>query len=196
MNTGLVIDCFATVLGEFISFNAITATQRPAVSILGSNDTIVETDVKRDAPDQIMLQGTLTSGAVASVHMRGGMPFKDSPALLWRIYCEQGEIRLTGQLPFMGIADKDIKIEVHDAKTDKVETVDSKPAHGDEAYKNLEKKEPIYGKHEAQNVARLYDAFSKGEKEKYADFEGAVVRQRMIDEMYKSFEEDRVGRYI
>ncbi|KAI9770337.1 MAG: transcription regulator gal80 [Candelina submexicana] len=191
-----LIDVFITALGEFSSFNAITATQRPTASILGPDKTIIETDVKRDSPDQVMLQGTLTSGAIASAHMRGGMPFKDSHALLWRIYCESGEIRLTTTMPFLGLADREVKIEVHDAKIDTVETIESKPAEGDEAFENLEKEVPVYGKHEAQNVARLYEVFAKGEEEKYADFEGAVVRHKMIKETYKSYEEGRVGKYI
>ncbi|KAI9722729.1 MAG: hypothetical protein M1812_001660 [Candelaria pacifica] len=193
---GHIIDIFTSALGEFTTFNAITAIQRPIVSILGPDKTITETNVKKTTPDQIMLQGSLTSGAVASLHMRGGAPFKDSPALLWRIYCERGEIRLTAPMPFLGLADKDVKIELHDGNTDKVETVESKPGEGDEAFKNLEKDVPRYGKHEAQNIARLYEAFAKGEKDKYVDFEGAVRRHKMLDEMYKSYEEGRVGKYI
>lgn len=143
-----------------------------------------------------MLQGTLTSGAVASVHMRGGMPFKDSPALLWRIYSDLGEIRLTAPMPFLWIADKDVTIELHDWQTDKVERIDVKPAEGDRAFDELEKEKPAYSKYEAQNVARLYEAFSKGQKEKYADFEGALIRHKMIDEMDRSSEQSRVGKYI
>ncbi len=36
------------------------------------------------------------------------------------------------------------------------------------------------------NVARVYEAFAKGEKGKYSDFEDAVVRHRMLDMIVKS----------
>ncbi len=36
------------------------------------------------------------------------------------------------------------------------------------------------------NVARVYEAFAKGEKGKYADFDDAVVRHRMLDMIVKS----------
>jgi hypothetical protein len=36
------------------------------------------------------------------------------------------------------------------------------------------------------NTARVYEAFAKGEKGKYADFEDAVVRHGMLDMIAKS----------
>lgn len=46
-----------------------------------------------------------------------------------------------------------------------------------------------------RNIARLYEAFAKGEMENLADFKKAVVRHRMLDEVFKSSEEGRLGEY-
>jgi len=39
--------------------------------------------------------------------------------------------------------------------------------------------------HPAQNVGRIYEAFAKGEREKYADWKTAMRRHEFIDELFE-----------
>jgi len=139
----------------------------------------------RTTPDQIMLQGTLQSGAVLSIHQRGGTPFKDTPGLLWRIYGQTGEIQVTAAGSFLQVGYPGMEIRVYDFTSDSVEVVEWSV---DEAAKNLPGP--------AQNVARLYEAFADGRTQDYADWGEALKRHKLLDELYKSSEESRMGNYM
>src|SRR5439155_2968206 len=75
-------------LGEFAHLSAVSALRRPRITIEGTGEQIVKT-----AADQIAVIGTLTSGAIASIHVReavaGGTGF------LWEINGSVGTLRIT-----------------------------------------------------------------------------------------------------
>lgn len=48
----------------------------------------------------------------------------------------------------------------------------------------------------ARNVASMYEAFARGDESKFPTFEEAVLRHRLIEELYTSFEEGRKGVYL
>jgi hypothetical protein len=133
----------------------------------------VEEKAKNTAHDQLLLHGTLASGAVISVHMRGGKPFKDLPGLEWRIYGETGEIRVLGPSAHVQMFGVD-SISVHDFAADTVEEVDVGKAAGD-----------------LGNVSRVYEAIAekvaKGEGYEgvLSDFGSAVQVHEFIAEMEK-----------
>jgi predicted dehydrogenase len=87
------LDPFNFILGDFKSLSATLATRRTSVIVQETQKTIPQT-----TPDQIIVQGTLQSGAVASIHFRGGGGFaeKGSHDLLWEIEGEDGIITVTG----------------------------------------------------------------------------------------------------
>jgi predicted dehydrogenase len=62
------LDTLLYCAGEFAELNAFVAVQRDRVTVKGSGEVIEQT-----APDQVLVQGRLVSGAMASYHMRGGM---------------------------------------------------------------------------------------------------------------------------
>jgi hypothetical protein len=64
---GHSIDALCFCLGEFKEVSNVVATQRPRVKIVETGETIQMT-----SPDQVLLSGVLQSGAVASVHIKGG----------------------------------------------------------------------------------------------------------------------------
>lgn len=168
------------VLGEFASFTSLLGNQHPVVVIV-DNGKIVEASVEKDTHDHIMLQGTLVSGAVVSFQMRGGKRFKGSPGLVWRIYGEKGEIMITGSSPSFDEGPNEVVIKVYDNDTDSVEEIE------------LPKDPKVNLPSAGRNVARLYDAFAKGEH--YPTFDDAVARHRFIDLVYKSSEEGRKVQY-
>src|SRR3977135_92584 len=84
------------VLGEFAELSALSDLRRPLITIEETGEQIAKT-----AADQIAVIGTLTSGAIASLHIReavaGGTGF------LWEINGTDGTLQITADGPFPGI---------------------------------------------------------------------------------------------
>jgi predicted dehydrogenase len=93
---GHSLDILNYVLGEFTELSAVSDLRRPLITIQETGEQIAKT-----AADQIVVIGTLTSGATASVHVReavaGGMGF------LWEINGTVGTLRLTADAAVPGI---------------------------------------------------------------------------------------------
>ncbi len=87
---GHSLDTLNHVLGEFADLSAVSAIRRPLINVEGTREQITKTAV-----DQIAVIGTLTSGAIASVHVReavaGGVGF------LWEINGTDGTLRITAE---------------------------------------------------------------------------------------------------
>ena len=85
---GHSLDTLNHVLGEFADLSAVSAIRRPLITAEGTREQITKTAV-----DQVAVVGTLTSGAIASVHVReavaGGIGF------LWEINGTDGTLRIT-----------------------------------------------------------------------------------------------------
>ncbi|RZL84998.1 MAG: Gfo/Idh/MocA family oxidoreductase [Rhodococcus sp. (in: high G+C Gram-positive bacteria)] len=99
---GHTIDALAMVLGEFDDIAVTTATRRRQVVDSGSGSAIPMT-----AEDQIAVSGLLESGAVASLHFRGGI----SPGtnFLWEINGTAGDLVLTGNSGHLQLADTELR---------------------------------------------------------------------------------------
>jgi predicted dehydrogenase len=84
---GHFVDALVYLLGDFSSLSAYKATRR-------TETTIVETGekIKGTAPDQLVVQGELTSGALATCHYKGGFQAPGSEGLVWEIEGEDGII--------------------------------------------------------------------------------------------------------
>ncbi len=90
---GHSLDVLNFVLGEFADLSAVTDLRRPLITIEETGKQIAKT-----AADQIAVIGTLTSGAIASVHIReavaGGTGF------LWEINGTDGTLRITADAAY------------------------------------------------------------------------------------------------
>jgi len=88
ISVGHSLDILTHVLGEFVDLSAVSDLRRPRITIEETGQQIVKT-----AADQIVVIGTLTSGATASIHVReavaGGTGF------LWEINGTDGTLRIT-----------------------------------------------------------------------------------------------------
>ncbi len=86
---GHSLDALCYSLGEFREVSASVISH-------GGEAKIAETDkrVLRTAPDQVVVNGVLQSGAVVSFHARGGMS-RGTP-LLWEIHGDKGDLVITG----------------------------------------------------------------------------------------------------
>ncbi len=85
---GHTVDALCHVLGEFQEVSATLARRR-------THTTVAETGASAEltAEDQVIVAGTLSTGAVASVHYRGGMT--RGTGLLWEINGTAGDLQLT-----------------------------------------------------------------------------------------------------
>lgn len=90
------INALMHTLGEFESFNALLGIKRPYTKFLNKDRTVANPALKKTTPDQVLLQGTLSSPSTAliSAHFGGGYPFPGEPGLTWHIYGEKGELRI------------------------------------------------------------------------------------------------------
>jgi len=106
----------------------------------------------KTTPDQVMVQGELTTGAFVSSHFRGGNPYPGGPGLLWHVYGERGEIRITCDDAFVRVGSYDPKVTISDHATRVVEAIELPEDEMEELPR------------ESKNTARLYEAFAKGRR--------------------------------
>jgi predicted dehydrogenase len=81
------IDALCFYLGEFKELSSVVANQRQPVKIVEPGGTIPMT-----APDQVLLSGVLQSGAVASVHLKGG--FANGTGFRFEIHGMEGDLAI------------------------------------------------------------------------------------------------------
>jgi len=78
------------VLGDVAELSAVLATLCPQVLAVETGEL-----VPMDAPDQILVAGTLATGAVLSMHYQGGEP-RGVDGFVWDIHGTDGDLRMTG----------------------------------------------------------------------------------------------------
>jgi len=81
------VDALCYCLGEFAELSAIVANRRTAATVIETGESIAKT-----AEDQLVVAGTLESGAVASIHYRGGT--SRGVNLLWEINGTEGDLQI------------------------------------------------------------------------------------------------------
>ena len=87
---GHTVDAMCLCLGEFASLNATLAVRRKTATVVETGEVVQVT-----SDDQVAVSGILTSGAVASIHYRGGTVRGHN--LLWEIVGTEGELHLTSE---------------------------------------------------------------------------------------------------
>jgi predicted dehydrogenase len=156
---------------------AIRNEKKDIINPSQENKVVVK-DAQNTVPDQILLQGTVgQDDAPVSIHYRGGSPFPGTSNMQWSIQGSKGEIHLTSSSWSLNVGREDTKIEVFDRTTGKLEEVKPERDEWDEL--------PV----PAQNISRLYEAFRKGEW--VPDFEWAVKRHEMLEEMWNRFDKSQ-----
>jgi hypothetical protein len=144
---------------------------------------------KNDVPTQVIFDAILKDGAVLTYKLHTAAntsPFAKPPvqktrmpSLDWRIFGSKGEIRVTGYTKWsLNVPDEDFMLEICKVDDGEVRTVDV----GRDEFEHL----PV----PARNIARLYEAFAscrnevEGERVWYPDFEYALKKHEVIEEMY------------
>jgi predicted dehydrogenase len=172
---GHTVDVLTMVLGEFSRLTATTASRRTAARNR-ETDEVKPMNVE----DQVGLSGTLTSGAVAAIHFRGGT--SRGTNFLWEINGTEGDLLVTLDAPPIvqltratlrgGRADQTTLSEL--AVPSRYERV---PAFAGRQHEM------------AYNLAHAYEQLYRDLREGTAltpDFAHAVRRHRLLDDIQRS----------
>ncbi|KAG9239131.1 putative dehydrogenase [Amylocarpus encephaloides] len=179
IHLGHAFEWIAAALGEFKCSDSLLSNRHPTKNIIdpAKDNQIVYKDVPNNVPDQIMMQGIVSPLNVpVSIHYRVGQPFPGTPQLDWRVQGDLGELRITMSTFFLMLGSPDEKLEYYNKQTGEIEILEPEKDEWDEL--------PI----PARNIARLYEAFRKDEW--HPDFDWAVKRHEMLDEIWRKYDKD------
>jgi predicted dehydrogenase len=173
--SGHSIEALCFCLGEFKELASVVANQRQRVKIVETGETIQMT-----APDQVLLRGVLQSGAVASVHLKGGTA--NGTGFLFEIHGTQGTLAIVPADPRQPTYIQVSEFTVRDARPGKPLADLSIP----ESYRWVP---PAVPAGLPFNVAQLYMRMAEGIREGRSvtpDFDVAVKRHQLLDLIQKA----------
>jgi predicted dehydrogenase len=174
-NLSLVLDTFTHTLGDFETIQSTLKTQHPVVPIFSmEKQTIVDPAYNKTAPDHMLVQGVLTSGAVAAISFRKAKKPVDDLSIRWLITGTEGEIEVTVPEGHFQMGPDGSTLRLRVGKEGEVQDVSFKEA----AVPEHIQKAPVVGR----NTARVYEAFGQ-DQEKYADFESALKTHKLLDQI-------------
>ncbi|KAF2837686.1 NAD-binding Rossmann fold oxidoreductase family protein [Patellaria atrata CBS 101060] len=180
------LEAILCVLDELESFNSIIEVKRPEIQLLDHSGQVVGT-TQRTAHDQVLIQGHTKAGTLLSYHLHGGAGFDGKEGLNWTIYGEKGEIKVSGPNSYLHIGDESLSIAVHDHGSGRVEDI----VIDTDVFDTL----PLF----SRNVARIYEAFADKRQGEYREWDHAVLRHKMVEELYereRTKEQDQEAKYV
>ena len=158
------------VLGGFDDLTARLLNRRKAVLVTDTNESLPFT-----SHDQVLVHGTLASGAAISIHYRGGM--SRGTNLLWEINGTDGDIQVTGANGHGQM----VQLSIHGGNGDMSELEPlTPPASAYEGWPNNSV---------ARNVARLYALIAQDIRSgtrSAPSFRDAVALHETIDAIERS----------
>jgi predicted dehydrogenase len=160
------------VVGEFADLDARLVVGRTEVTLSEDGAT-----APVSAPDQVMIAGTLESGAAVSVHYRGGVSRGDN--LRWEINGTEGDLVLTSAVGNLQVAP--LLLEGGRGDDPKVTELAVPDAYFAGVGRDLTGP--------AHNVAQLYAQFARDLAEgthEVPDFAYGLTRHRLIDAVEKA----------
>ncbi|HEV3110486.1 MAG TPA: Gfo/Idh/MocA family oxidoreductase [Candidatus Binataceae bacterium] len=172
---GHSIDALCFCLGEFKEISSVVATPRQRVKIVETGETIQMT-----SPDQVLLSGVLQSGAVASVHVKGGTA--NGTGFLFEIHGTEGDLAITPADPRQEINVQVSEFTVRGAQRGKPLAELAIP----ESYRWVPPTVPVGLPF---NVAQLFIRMAQGIREGKSvspDFDVAVKRHQLLDAIQKA----------
>jgi hypothetical protein len=183
------LEVLCAVHGEIKDIRSLLVNQHPKVDIVHeTTGQVIIAGKSSNVPSQVLLSARTESGTVLSYHMRSDTFWytekrpKDSPPMVsWRIFGSKGEIQIQfwgGPIPWSFNNDSaQLSVAVHDLETRETVELDSV------------KDELEHLPEPARNVARLYEAYASAragdESSWYPDFDYALKRHEMLEEMYE-----------
>jgi predicted dehydrogenase len=172
---GHSIDALCFCLGELKELSSVVANQRQRVTIVETGETIPMTSPRPGA-----LSGVLQSGAVASVHLRGGTA--NGTGVLFEIHSTEGDLDIVPADPRQATYIQVSEFTVRGAQAGKPLADLSIP----ESYRWVPTAVPAGLPF---NVAQLYMRMAEGIREGRSvspDFDVAVKRHQLLDVIQKA----------
>ncbi len=177
---GHSIDALCFCLGEFKELSSFVATQRRQVKNTETGETLQMT-----SPDQVLLNGVLENGALASVHVRGGTA--NGTGFLFEIQGSEGDLVIAPAKPRAGssVQISELSVKGSQART----ALEELPIA--ESYRWVPPSVPAGPPF---NVGQLFVRMAEGIREgKPAgpDFDLAVKRHRLLDAVQRASDTGR-----
>ncbi|EED16417.1 oxidoreductase, putative [Talaromyces stipitatus ATCC 10500] len=170
------LDPFLDTLGDFKDVQAIFKTYQKTTSLFNSTGTVIDPAYKATAPEYILVQGVLESGAVASINVRSTPTSVDEAGFRWIISGSEGEIEFTSPAGgYIQGSGPNCKVLLRKWKGG-MEEVD------------LRRDEPAHVTNVLEfgiNTARLYEAFATGDEDGYPSIESARKVHHLIERIKK-----------
>lgn len=164
------LSAIGDVLGDFGALSARFVSRFDIVKITDTGETRAKT-----APDQVMIHGTLVTGAAVSVHYRGGV--NRGTNLLWEINGTEGDIQVTGGLGHAQM----VELTIHGARGEQTEMSELMPPAS--AYEGWP--ESATARNVAGIYARLYNDIRLGTRTA-PSFADAVSLHELLDAIERS----------
>jgi predicted dehydrogenase len=172
---GHTIDGLASVLGEFTQLSATTATRRTEVRHEETGES-----APSNVEDQIAVTGILDSGAVASIHYRGGLA--RSTNFLWEINGTEGDLLVTGDSGHLQFG----QVTIHGARGGATELVELPvPASYDTSVPALANARDTMAYTVAHAYAQLHADLTENTRI-VPDFHHAVRHHRLLDHIQEA----------
>lgn len=165
---------YTCIVGNFKSFQSVLKIQDKTAKLLDTENAVVDAEYPVTAPDNILLQGLLDNGAVASVAFRTSRSAIDDIGFRWIISGTKGEIELTttpGVMQFLSPGSQ-VRIRTWGNEARVVELV----ADSEHVAKVTAP---------GTNVARLWEAFATGNEDGYPSIEDTVRTHELLETMLK-----------
>lgn len=160
------VDALCYVLGEFTVLGATAAKRRTETKVIETGETI-----PANVYDQIAVNGVLESGAVASVHFRGGL--SKGTNFHWEINGTEGDLLITAGGGHPGVYEPVIKGASYESEVIEILGVP-------ESYFKISKDAAPGPAHNvAENYARIASDLKTG-THLSANFNDALTRHKMI----------------
>jgi predicted dehydrogenase len=172
---GHSIDALCYCLGELKELSSVVANQRQQIKIVETGETIQMT-----APDQVLISGVLQSGAIASIHLKGGTT--NGTGFLFEIHGTEGALAIVPADPCQETYIRVSEFTVRGAQAGKPLADLSIP----ERYRWVP---PAVPAGLPFNVAQLYMRMAEGISEGKSvspDFDVAVKCHQLLDAIQKA----------
>ena len=137
---------------------------------------VVDADYKVTAPEHMLLQGVLKSGAAASFTIRTTPVAADGPAYRWTITGTEGEVMFTSGSGTFQMNPPDAKIYLKKGDAD-VQEVDFSRDEGEYVAKSGAM---------GTNVARVYEAYARGDTEGLSTIEQTLETEKVLHQLKKA----------
>jgi predicted dehydrogenase len=177
---GHAIDALCYSLGEFKELSSVVANQRQQVKIVETGETI-----QMNAPDQVLVSGILQSGAVASIHLKGGTV--SGTGFLFEIHGTEGALAIVPADPSRATYIQVSEFSVRGAQAGKPLADLSIPERYRWVPPAVRAGLPFAGL--PFNVAQLYRRMADGIREGRSvspDFDVAVKLHQLLDAIQKA----------